>query len=288
MLSYMFLSALIIMFVSLIGVIFVWKGFGTFVAKNSHYLTTFAGGVFAVLAFAMVKETFHLSQSISIAIGSIVFGILLIELVTRIMPKAHHHHTLPPRCGKKHSCIDARRMMITDLFHNTGDGILLVGAYMIDIHVGIVATIGIFLHEIVQEISEFFIFKEAGYSTKRALVYNFLISSSILFGIALTLALSSIEWLIAPLMGFAAGGFIYVLSRDLIPHTIHNAKQTNKWLQYGIVFICGIGIMLFVNNIIPHSHEHDEHDKHIEHTDNAHTHEHEHDEHIEHTDNARM
>jgi len=242
---------------SLIGVISVWKGLGSFVEKYSHYLTTFSGGVFVVLAYAMTKETFHTSNhNLSITILSILFGILLIEIITRSMPNSHHHHTLPPSCGKKHSCIDARRMMWSDGFHNIGDGILITGAYLIDVRVGIVATIGIFFHEIVQEISEFFVLKEAGYSTQKALSYNFLASSSILIGVFLAFALSSVDWLIAPLMGFAAGGFIYVLSRDLIPHTIHTAKNHHTWIKHLTIFAIGISLMIIINNIIPHTHEH--------------------------------
>ena len=274
MLIYILFSTLIVMLASLIGVIFVWKGFGTLIKKYSHYLTTFAGGVFLVLAFTMTRETFHLSQTVIIGVASILFGIIVIELITRFLPHAHHHHTLPPDCDKKHSCIDARRMMLSDAFHNIGDGILIVGAFMANIHFGIAATIGIFLHEIVQEISEFFILKEAGYSTKKALFYNFLVSCSILIGVFLTLALSSVSWLIAPLMGFAAGGFIYVLARDLIPHTLHHAKTTDTILKHVAVLVCGIAIMMFVNNIVPHTHEdshdHDAQTKHLE-EDHDHT-----------------
>ncbi|XLQ20419.1 MAG: ZIP family metal transporter [Candidatus Moraniibacteriota bacterium] len=261
MILYIILSAFAVMLASLVGVLFVWKGFGGLIQKNSKYLTAFAGGVFAVLAYSLIRETFHLSESILITISSILFGIILIEIITRFMPSGHHHHSLPPDCGNKHSCIDAQRMMWSDAFHNVGDGILIVGAFMVNVHVGIVATVGIFLHEIVQEISEFFVFKEAGYSTKKALLYNFIISGSIFIGIALTLLLSSVAWLMAPLMGFAAGGFIYVLIRDIIPHTFHNAKKTSTFIQHLIIFLVGIVMMFVVNNIVPHSHEHHaEHD----------------------------
>lgn len=255
-------SALLIMFASLIGAIFVWKGFGKFLQKNTQYLVTFASGVFTILTFSLLKETFHLSQSTLFTVSSIITGIILIELIIKFMPSAHHHHSVPPDCDHKHSHIDARRMMWSDAFHNTGDGILLVSAYMINIHIGIIATIGIFLHEIVQEISEFFILKEAGYSTKKALSYNFLVSSSILIGIFLALTLSSINWMTAPLMGLATGGFIYVLTRDLIPHTIHHAKKTNSIFKHIIIFIIGLIIMLTVNNFAPHTHEHPDHSEH--------------------------
>jgi zinc transporter ZupT len=59
-------------------------------------------------------------------------------------------------------------------------------------------------------------------------------------------------------MGLAAGGFIYVLLRDLIPHAINDAKKTKTMFQHGVVFIIGITVMFLVNNIVPHEHEQDD------------------------------
>jgi len=261
MLIPLFSSAFLIMLASLIGVIFIWKRLGNFLQKNTHYLISFASGVFVVLTYGLLKETFHLSSSPLVAIASIILGILIIQVIIKLLPTSkHHHHSVPAGCNKKHSKIDARRVMWSDTFHNAGDGILIASSFLIDVHLGLMATIGIFLHEIVQEISEFFILKEAGYSTKKALFWNFLSSSSILLGIIVTLFFSGIEWMATPLMGFATGGFIYVLARDLFPHTFKHAKKTHSFFNHLIIFIFGIILMISVNALFPHSHEHHHHE----------------------------
>jgi zinc and cadmium transporter len=262
MTTFIILSAFIIMLASLVGKLLMFKGMGEFIEKNSQYLTTFASGVFIVLAFSLIKEVFHASQNYLIIFGSIFAGILIIELIVRLLPKAHHDHCIPPHCNKKHSTIDARRMMWTDAFHNIGDGILIVSAYIVSIEVGIAATLGIFLHEIVQEMSEFFVLKEAGYSTRKALIYNFAIASTIFIGIILALSLTSIDWMMIPLMGFAAGGFIYVLAKDLLPHMAYHANLKKTWAKHIIILLCGVIAMILINKIVPHSHEHHEHDEH--------------------------
>ena len=255
MLSYILLSALFIMLVSLVGKLSTWKGFGRIIQHNTQYLITFASGIFTIIIISLLRETMELSHSFLITSISILIGMSIIHVIVKLLPTAHHHHSVPAGCGHKHSHIDARRMMWSDFFHNAGDGILLVSAYAVNIHVGVTATVGILLHEVVQEISEFFVLKEAGYSTKKALFYNFLISSSILIGIFLAFFMSSTDWLMIPLMGLATGGFIYALSRDLIPHTIHHAKRNNTAFKHIIVFIIGIILMLVINNLTPHSHE---------------------------------
>ncbi len=255
MLSNVLLSALLIMLVSLIGKLSTWKGFGTILQRNTKYLITFASGIFTVIIISLFRETLELSHSLLTTLASALLGMITIHIIIKLLPSTHHHHSVPASCGHKHSHIDARRMMWSDFFHNAGDGILLVSAYTVNVHIGITATIGILLHEIVQEISEFFVLKEAGYSTNKALFYNFLVSTSILIGIFLAFFISSTDWLMIPLMGLATGGFVYALSRDLIPHTIYHAKSENKILKHTLIFIFGILLMLFVNNLLPHSHE---------------------------------
>jgi zinc and cadmium transporter len=243
------------MLMSLIGKLFTWKGFGKLIQPNTQYLVTFASGIFVVISISLFKETLELSHSLLITTTSILIGVFIVRIIIKLLPVAHHHHSIPADCGHKHSHIDARRMMWSDFFHNAGDGILLVSAYAVNIHIGITATIGILLHEVVQEISEFFVLKEAGYSTNKALLYNFLVSSSILLGIFLAFFISSTNWLMIPLMGLATGGFIYALSKDLIPHTLHHIKKTNTFLKHFIVFILGLLLMLSVGSLTPHSHE---------------------------------
>lgn len=269
------------MLASLAGVAFVWRGLGTFIEKRSQFLTTFSAGVFAVLTFTLIRETFHLANNWAIALGSIALGIVVIEVVTRVIPDGHHHHSLPPDCGEKHSHIDAKRVLWSDAFHNVGDGILLAGAFAVDIRVGFAAMIGIFLHEIVQEIAEFFILRDAGYSTWRALAYNFLVSSTILIGVFLGIAASSVEYLIMPLIGFATGGFLYVLIRDLIPHTLKHANRNHTHKIHLLIFVFGMITMILVGllaeNFYAHEHgddhtsteedgHHDGHDKHETHS----------------------
>ena len=268
----LWISLALIITASLSGIVFAWQGLNRFLNKNTKYLTTFAAGVFTVLTFHVLKETFTLSSTYLWAIGSIAVGMIFIRLVTYLLAPLHHHHSLPAEdCPHRHSCLDARKVMISDIFHNIGDGILLVSAYALDYHLGITATVGILLHEIVQEISEFFIYKEAGWSTKKALLLNFISATSIILGAVLALSLISVEWLVAPLTGLATGGFLYVLLRDLLPHTIHNARHYHAWKQHSLIFCLGVVLMIFLKFIAPHTHGHHEHPEHHEHqTQSAH------------------
>jgi len=148
--------------------------------------------------------------------------------------------------------------MLVDAVHNVHDGLTLVPAFLVSPVVGFGTAAGILLHEIVQEISEFFILKEAGYTARKALLYNFAVSSTILIGIILATTLVATERFSGPLIAFSAGGFLYVLFRDLAPSIISHARAEKKYLQYGISFCIGFVLMLSVSLFVPHELDHEE------------------------------
>ena len=247
---YIFISAIFIVLVSLVGKLLTWKKLGTFLETKTHYLTTFSAGVFTIITFSLLGEVFESNDNLILAGGNIVLGIVLIKIITVLLAPIHHHHSAKTSCGK-HSSLDARRVIWSDTFHNAGDGILLATSYLIDIRLGLATTVGVLFHEVVQEISEFFILREGGYSIRKALWYNFLSANSIFIGIIFALVFADTTLLNTILVGLATGGFIYVLTRDLIPHSIHDAKHHNTWLIHIGLFTAGLLLMFLLSQIIP-------------------------------------
>ena len=252
MILYPLCAALLIMLASLSGVVFASKKLGGWMDRNLALLITFSIGVFSVITWGLFVEVF---EHTSLLLVSALVGMVFVRLSSYIIPDAHHHHEVSP--DHEHSKIDARHLIMGDAIHNIVDGMLLVPAFLIDIRIGIATTVGILLHEIVQEVSEFFIMKRAGYTTKQALTYNFIASSTILIGVILSFALSQVEFLEAPLIGFAAGGFLYVILRDLIPHTIQTIRKHGKMHFHAEAVLCGLIVMIALNAIIPHSEVHE-------------------------------
>lgn len=256
------LAAFIIMLASLSGIIFSARRLGGWMERNLQFLVTFSIGIFAVITWELFGEALEHGEGVVVVI-SVIIGAIAVKILSMLIPDAHHHHD--PHPTHPHSRIDARKVIIGDALHNIGDGLLLVPAFIADIQLGIATAIGILLHEIVQEISEYFILREAGYTMKQALTRNFFASGSILIGVGLALSLSSIESLEAPLIGLSAGGFLYILLRDLIPHTIESIHTRGRADRHIQALVFGVLIMLGVNVLLPHSHEEiDAHDELIE------------------------
>lgn len=232
------------MLASLSGLIFLVKNFGDWLHANAKFVIAFSAGIFSVITFNLLIETFEFTTSIYVALGSIITGFLIFQIIEKLFPEFHHHEedTSP--------CIHARRKVIWgDALHNIGDGMLLAFAFAVDIHVGLIAALGIFIHEFVQEVSEFSILKLSGYSTKKALLVNFLVSTTIIPGIILGTYLIQIESTVGILFGLAAGLFIHLIFVDLIPQSINHSKRDKKYFIYIFLIIAGIFTILAINQI---------------------------------------
>jgi zinc and cadmium transporter len=187
---YPVVAAAIVMLVSLSGVLFSAEVLRSWMRRNLPYLATFAAGVFLIVVYHLLEETLHESSSLALAAGAVLFGVAIMLALHHVLPAHHHHET---DHDHEHSRLDGRRVLFSDAFHNVGDGVLLVATFAVSFPVGLAASVGVVLHELVQEISEYFVLRGSGYSMREALTFNFLSSSTILIGVALAAFLASAE-----------------------------------------------------------------------------------------------
>ncbi len=242
-------SALLVMLAPLSGKLLTHRLLGTWISRHLPYLISFAGGVFLVVAWHLSEETLH-EGSLAILPGGALAGAAFIFVLTRFFSSEHHHHG--HHHGHSHSKTDGRRVLVSDAFHNIGDGIVLALAFTASTIAGIGVAIAIFLHEAMQEMSEFFVLKEAGYFDREALLRNFAVSSTILFGVFLGLTSSSIEASISLPSAFAVGGIACVILANLLPNALQCIKEHGKEQVHVTAMILRIALMLSVRALTPH------------------------------------
>jgi zinc and cadmium transporter len=240
------------MLASLMGVISIWKNIGQLIERNLHFLVSFSAGVFLFITYHLSTETIEHASSIQVGLLWILAGVFGIWFIFKLLPAFHHH------CDNEteihtHSPIDARKIIVSDAIHNIGDGILITASFTVSTTLGLVATLSIFIHEIIQEISEFFVLKQAGYSTQKALVINFITSSTILIGsIGGYFLLAGFESIEVPLLGLASGSFLMVVIQDLIPHSIKMSTSKLHIIKHLAWFLAGVLIMILVGLFSAH------------------------------------
>lgn len=248
---YIILSAVVVMLASLAGGLFLRQRLKIWMHKHIEFLVSLSAGVFVFVTYELASEAFA-ESSLFITMIALLSGVVLLELISRIVPEAHHHHRSHSH-DHKHSRIDARRMLVGDSIHNIGDGFLLAIAFMTDVGLGIATTFAVFLHELVQEISEFFVLKEAGYTDREALTRNFITSTTILIGVLIGVFVSGGHRIEAWFSAVAAGGFLYIILRDLLPSTVSSVTRNGHLKQHVVYFLSGLVIMIFLGIFVSHS-----------------------------------
>ncbi len=271
MYTFAILSALCISLASFSGALFASQKAHTwlFKKKNITFLVTFSAGVFGATAILLSFEAFEMLSKIN-ALVAIFSGFLFMLVLHKILPESHHHDTECPSCEPKIKKTGIK-ILTGDTIHNIADGLVLVSAFSVSKEFGFFVTISILIHEIIQEISEYFVLRDSGFSRKKALAFNFLSSLSIFVGILIGYLLIQNETIQAVLLGFSAGIFLHIVFHDLLPyHELQKNETKNSW-KHILVLCLGIGIMILINLATPHTHTHDdaEHmrETNIDHTD---------------------
>ncbi|CAJ0857528.1 Zinc transporter ZupT [Ralstonia mannitolilytica] len=117
-----------------------------------------------------------------------LLGFFLLEKISLIR-HSHHHEGDGHGHHHGHDRQEAGRsglmILVGDGLHNFSDGIVIAAAFLADIKVGIVTALAIAAHEIPQEIGDFMVLLNAGFSKTRAFVYNLLCSVGALVGAVL-------------------------------------------------------------------------------------------------------
>ena len=125
----------------------------------------------------------------------------------------HHHHFDVEQAGR-----GGLSVLVGDSIHNFCDGIIIAAAFLADPHLGLVTSLAIIAHEIPQEVGDYIVLLNAGFSRTRAYIYNLLCSLlAIAGGLLGYYTLDRASGLIPYVLVFASSGFIYIAVSDLMP-----------------------------------------------------------------------
>ena len=219
----------------------------------ADYFVSLAVGTLLGAAFLeIIPHAYELSGdlhqiSLIVLIGILVFFILEKLLVWRHCHGSHCENHSPV---VNHDVKKGRILIIGDCFHNFIDGILIASAFIVDINLGLITALAIIVHEIPQEISNFSILINSGYSLSRTLMMNIITGCAMIVGAILAyFVLNDLEELIPIILSLAASSMIYVAISDLIP-ALHKKVQIMQTLQQTFSILFGVLIIYFLHSLI--------------------------------------
>jgi zinc and cadmium transporter len=216
-------------------------------------LVSFAVGALLGASFLdVIPHLFEVTKTPGRTAAFILFGILAFFVLEKLLLWRHHHHfDDQENIEVRHVGHDHGRsgwmIIFGDSFHNFTDGVIITGAFLADVKLGVVTSIAIIAHEIPQEIGDFLVLLNSGFSKRRALFWNFVSGMSAVLGALLAFfALSAMSGLISDLLAFAAASMIYIAVADLIPGLHKRTAMRESLMQFAFIGL-GVGIIWLIH-----------------------------------------
>lgn len=207
--------------------------------KITRNINAFAGGTLVGAAFlGMLPNAIKLGgYQISYAV---LAGILFFFIIEKIML----WRICPDENCDRHSKAGALMLMIGDSFHNFLDGIVITAAFLHSSSFGIVVAISVFAHEIPQEVADFGVMIKAGFSKRKAVLYNLFSGLTAIVGALLAWYAGLYTEIVMPyILSLSAAGFIYIALADLIPE-LHRETKVKQSVTQFLLIVAGIAVIV--------------------------------------------
>jgi len=213
-------------------------------------LVSFAIGALLGAAFLeVIPHAFEHGEPHLVA-GSILGGILGFFLLEKLLLWRHSHDEHEVEEAAHDHGRSGALIVVGDTIHNFLDGVLIAAAFLQSTQLGIVAALAIVAHEIPQEVGDFLILLNSGYSKAKAFLLNMLSSCATLVGGVLGYTtLQVIEGWTPVLLGVVAASMIYVAVADLIPG-LHRRPELRATVSQTLLIGLGIGSIALVRALL--------------------------------------
>lgn len=180
---------------------------------------------------------------------TVLFGIMLFYMLEKVTLWRHcHEHDHPCTVHTRAGSM----ILIGDGIHNFVDGVAIGAAFLASVPVGIATAVAVIAHEVPQEVGDFAILIESGYSRSRALWYNLLSSAVSLPGaVAAYYLLPFVSSVVPYLLAVAGASFLYIALADLVPgRRVAGGIRSLLW-EIPLI-LCGLFTIVTIREVIGH------------------------------------
>lgn len=222
-------------------------------ASSISVLISFAvGAMLGAVFLVILPHAFEHGEDVHTLLATVLLGILAFFTLEKLVLWRHCHEQ---GCDAHVSHDQGRSGMmiiIGDSFHNFVDGVIIAAAFLADVRLGIVTSLAVIAHEIPQELGDFLVLLNSGYSRARALFYNVLSGFATLAGGVIGyFSLQALDAWVPILLAVAAACLLYVAVADLIPG-LHKRPELRATAGQVLLIAAGIAAIWSANLLVGH------------------------------------
>jgi zinc and cadmium transporter len=178
-------------------------------------------------------------------LGALLAGIMLFFLLEKLVLWRHCH---------THDCeahgISGPLVIVGEAFHNFLDGVVIGTAVLTSVPLGVTTALAVAAHEIPQELGNFAILLNSGYSRQKALLFN--VGSGLAAILGALLAVAALDWLPSInqyILSVSAASFLYIAMSDLIPD-LHRGRIDARTFKQLVLAVGGIGTVVVMSSLV--------------------------------------
>ena len=214
-----------------------------------HLVSLSVGVLLGTALLQVLPEAFESKVEPHRLFATLLGGLLFFFLLEKAELYRHgHHHE-----GDGHDHHDGSdadqagrggwSVLVGDSIHNFCDGIIIAAAFLADFQLGVVTSAAIIAHEIPQEVGDYIVLLNAGFSRGKALFYNALSGlASVVGGVLGYFVVGPWEALFPYLLVAASSSFVYVAVADLLPQLqrrlpLRSTLAQLGWIAAGLLLV---------------------------------------------------
>ena len=190
-----------------------------------HLVSLSTGVLLATALLHVLPEAFESQRASPHALfATLLVGLLFFFLLEKaeLYRHAHHHEG---DGHEHHHHFDAEQagrggfsVLVGDSIHNFCDGVIIAAAFLVSPELGATTSLAVILHEIPQEVGDTIVLINAGFSRRKALLYNAASGlTAVVGGVLGYFVVGAWQEVFPYLLVVASSSFIYVAVADLIP-----------------------------------------------------------------------
>lgn len=227
-------------------------------------MVSFSVGVLLATALLhSLPEAFESGADSHALFATLLAGLLGFFLLEKLALLRHSHHHEGDGHGHHHghdreeAGKSGMLILVGDSLHNFSDGILIAAAFVADPHIGVVTALAIAAHEIPQEVGDFIVLLNAGFSRARAFFYNLLSSlSAVVGGLIGYLLFDRMATWVPFVLVVASSSFVYIAVSDLMPQMQRRPKWRESAVQVALIVLGVVLVYVLTRHAHGHGHMH--------------------------------
>ena len=268
-----------------------WLSFGIVSRYTQHMLSLAAGALLATAFLHLLPEAFEAGVEPHNLFMTLLIGLLFFFLLDKAElwhhghehhhGEAHHGHDHQDDHGHAHAQVQGHdhehshatnashdhvthakplaggwAILAGDSVHCFGDGVLIASAFMVDLKLGVVASLAVLAHEVPHHMGDLVVLRQGSQSRQTAILKVSLAGAiTALGGLAGYVLLEQLHGVLPYMLAIASSSFIYVALADLIPQLQKRLSSGETaaqivWLASGIALVSAVSVL--AHSFTPH------------------------------------